>query len=557
MLISLELTNIALIESLSVEFSKGLNILSGETGAGKSIVIDAVSLALGERADKDLIRSGCDKARVQALFDVSNNAAALKFLEEAALPIEDGLVPVLREISLTGRSVVRICGQIMPLASLKALSSLMVDVHGQHEHQSLLSDDAHLRAIDEFAADEIAPLKEKTALAYQELRLARRELKKLAGSPQELAQKLDMLSFQIKEIEGAKIKPGQEAELIKKRELFRNAQKIAQAVDEARNVLTGSVMEDLRSAARALERIGVHGEEYKKAAEKLTNCFYELEDASYDIAALSEGLDFDEREVDAVEDRLNALSNLKRKYGRTEEEILEYLKRCKKEHEDLASSEELIQKLTKKRRKCEAALIEACEELSEARKDAAERFCKQVLSHLMDLNMGKTRLTAQFSRSEAGANGYDSVCLMISPNPGEPLKPLSKTASGGELSRVMLALKCITAQNDNIGTMIFDEIDTGISGRVADAVGKKMAMIAKNRQVICITHLSSIAVMGDTHFLIEKHTDGERTHTTVEPLDKDTRVAEIARLSGGNMTESAIAHARDMLSEAEKYKSGL
>ena len=550
MLISLDVKNVALIKSLSVELSQGLIILSGETGAGKSILIDSLGLALGERADRGLIRTGSDKAFVQALFDVSQNEAAMAFIRENELDCEDGSCAVSREITSSGRSVCRICGQIVPLNMLKAFTSLIVDIHGQHEHQSLMNDDYHLRCIDSFGAKDIAHLQKNVADAYADYAHLRKKLRDFAGSPQEMAQKIDMLAYQIDEIKVAKLKVDEEDELIKRRDFFRNAQQIAAAVIEAREKLSGAVMGDLKTAARGMASVGRFDEKYAEIAEKLDECYYTLEDISFDVSSMADDLDYDEREVDAVEERLEAISMLKRKYGKSIFKILEYLENAQSELDRLVNSEATLNKMTVAIETAKKRLEEECAALSNKRKSVANDFCKRVVEHLKDLSMSKIKLEAEFEKAEISANGWDAVRFMLAANPGEPLKPLSKTASGGELSRIMLALKSVSAQSDSIGTMIFDEIDTGISGRAAVCVAAKMRSIARNKQVLCVTHLASIAAAGDAHFLIEKASTDDSTVTHLKLLEGERRVAEIARLSGGGETAAALLHAREMMAQA-------
>jgi DNA repair protein RecN (Recombination protein N) len=554
MLISLDVKNVALIESLHVEFSGGLNILSGETGAGKSILIDSLGLALGERADRGLIRTGQEKAVVQALFDISENEAAQAFIAENQLECDEGICSVSRDISALGRSVCRICGVIVPLNMLKVFTGLIVDIHGQHEHQSLLREEYHLKCVDGFGGGEIAELLSKTEKSYGEFAKAKKKLRDFAGSAQEMAQRMDTLAYQIDEIKAAGLRSGEEEELLKRREFFKNAQQIVQAVSGAKSVLDGGLLGGLKNAAKGMETIGRFDERYQKIAERIDESYYNLEDISFEIASLAEGLEYDEREVDAVEERLEALNMLKRKYGKDGKDIdqvLEHLALAQEELERLINGEATLKRLEDEGEKARAALERDCDVLSRERKKTAGLFCKRVVEHLADLSMSKIRFEAEFERKEPSAQGWDSVRFLIAANPGEAPKPLSKTASGGEMSRIMLALKSITAQNDGIGTMIFDEIDTGISGRVAMTVASKMRSIARDRQVLCVTHLATIAAAGDVHFLIEKSSEKESTVTRLQRLDGEERVAEIARLSGGVQSEAAMVHAREMLSKAK------
>ncbi len=551
MLIALDVSGVALIDHLSVEFTEKLNILSGETGAGKSILIDAVNLALGGRADRELIRTGEERARVQALFDVSKNTAARAFLDEMALETDGGLVAVSREITRSGRSVARIAGQIMPIATVRAFTAHLVDVHGQHEHQSLFDPAAQLGCVDGFDEQTILPLREKTAQAYRQWRAAQRALKEFAGTPQELAQQMDMLAYQIQEIDAAQLQAGEDEQLAQRRLFFKNAQKVADAVSSAKQALESSALDAVLQASRALSAVGGVDARYGDVADQLADSYYTLEDLRSQVAQMADELDYDEREIDRVEDRWELLRRLTRKYGADAQAVLAYRDQAADKLETLRQSDQAVAKMQKRIDQAQAAYEKAASALHDARERTAQAFSNAVLGQLKDLSMGRVQFAVSLSEAAPSALGIDEASFLFSPNAGEPLKPFSKVSSGGELSRMMLAIKTITAQRDGVDTMIFDEIDTGISGRVAMAVGRKMRAIAENRQVLCITHLPQIAVGGQTHFLIEKSEQEGRTVTQLTPLSGQARVAEIARLSGGTQSESALAHAREMLLEAQ------
>lgn len=551
MLIALDVSGVALIDHLSVEFTEKLNILSGETGAGKSILIDAVNLALGGRADRELIRTGEERARVQALFDVSKNTAAKAFLDEMALETDGGLVAVSREITRSGRSVARIAGQIMPIATVRAFTAHLVDVHGQHEHQSLFDPAAQLGCVDGFDEQTILPLREKTAQAYRQWRAAQRALKEFAGTPQERAQQMDMLAYQIQEIDAAQLQAGEDEQLAQRRLFFKNAQKVADAVSSAKQALESSALDAVLQASRALSAVGAVDARYGDVADQLADSYYTLEDLRSQVAQMADELDYDEREIDRVEDRWELLRRLTRKYGADAQAVLAYRDQAADKLETLRQSDQAVAKMQKRIDQAQAAYEKAASALHDARERTAQAFSNAVLGQLKDLSMGRVQFAVSLGEAAPSALGIDEASFLFSPNAGEPLKPFSKVSSGGELSRMMLAIKTITAQRDGVDTMIFDEIDTGISGRVAMAVGRKMRAIAENRQVLCITHLPQIAVGGQTHFLIEKSEREGRTVTQLTPLSGQARVAEIARLSGGTQSESALAHAREMLLEAQ------
>lgn len=552
MLLDLEIQNVALIEKLSIEFSPGLNILTGETGAGKSIVIDSIGLALGGRADRGLIRTGEDRMRVQAVFDVSKNAAARAYLAENGLEDEDGTVSVVREVAASGRNLTRIAGQLMPLASLRAFTALIVDVHGQHEHQSLLNEATHLRCLDAWAGAGVEALRQDTAAAYAAARAAKKRLDDFASDPAELARRMDMLSFQISEITAAALEPGEEERIAERLVRLKNAGRIAAAIAQAHAVLSGGAPGRIREAAEALSSVAAYEPRCAGLADRLSECYYTLEDTGYELGSVADEIgSYDEREVDALEDRREAIGALKRKYGADIPAILAHRDRAQVQLDALASGEDTMRRLRAEYERCHAALDDACAALSRARRAAAAEFCAAVMRHLADLSMPAARFEAVFSPAAPGADGADEVRFHISPNAGEPLKPLIRIASGGELSRIMLALKTITAERDCISTMIFDEIDTGISGRVAGAVAAKMRAIAGARQVICVSHLAPIAVAGDRHFLIEKRELDGRTSTSLRPIAGEERVREVARLTGAGETAAAMAAAREMLRRAE------
>lgn len=564
MLCQLSIRNIALIEDLTIEFTQGLNVLTGETGAGKSIVIDAMNLALGERADRDLIRAGQEKARVEALFDVSGCEAAVQELEGMGVDVSDGQLVVTRELSLSGRNVVRLNGNLTPLAGLKAVSALLVDVHGQHEHQSLMNEEKHLGFLDGFAQAAIAPLRQEVAERYAAWRKLAERYRRVVGGARQRAQRLDMLRFQVGEIENARLRPGEEEELRQSQSMYRNFERIAGALGGALEHLEGGqrgegALDGLREAAAALSGASRYLPELSELEDALNEALYTAEDAASQVADQLSSMDYDEREAERVENRLDEIRRLEKKYGASVEAILQYHEEISKELESLQGDEEDASSLEKEASRAETRLLQAEEALSQARKEAARAFEKAMLVQLADLGMSKASFQVEFAplpegrqalSALHGPRGYDRLRFLLSANRGEPLKPLSRTASGGELSRIMLAFKTICA--GEVGSMVFDEIDTGISGRMAQVVGEKMAAIGRERQVICVTHLPQIAALGDSHHLVEKFSDENRTYTRVQTLDEEGRARELARMMGGReLTTAALQNAREMLAAAK------
>ena len=569
MLCQLSIKNIALIDALTIEFTEGLNVLTGETGAGKSIVIDSMNLALGERADRDLIRAGQERASVEALFDVSACPAIVPLLEENGIEAEGGQLIVSRVLTTAGRNIVRINGTLAPLSLLRQITSALVDVHGQHEHQYLMDEGRHLGFLDGFAHKELREAAERVAALYQQVHTLRLRLRGINDSTQERAQRLDMLNYQVEEIAQARLRPGEEEELMEQRDLIRNAERILAALGQCSAYLDGyddmpACTDSIRQSVSLLSGISGYGAQFEALEEQLRDVYYTLEDIAMQIHVQAEKMEFDPATADFVENRLDEIKSLKRKYGNSIEDVLKYQEDVQKEIDQLSKQEKDSSQLDRRFAKLSRELYDACVQLHELRLQAAERFSAAVERQLRDLGMEKARLHVDFAPLPAfdqaekyfTASGLDRVRFMISVNPGEPLKPLSRTASGGELSRIMLAFKAIAADMDDVGTMVFDEIDTGISGRMAQVVGEKMAAIGRSRQVICVTHLPQIAALGDSQHLVEKHSTDERTVTNVRTLTFEERVQELARMVGGAaQTEATLSHAREMLNMAAALRA--
>ncbi len=565
MLVELTIKNIALIESLRVEFAQGFNVLTGETGAGKSIVVDSVNLALGGRADRDMIRTGAERGMVQALFDISACPRAQEFLGQLDIDADDGLISVRRELSRSGRNVCRISDVVVPVNALRQLTSMLMDIHGQHEHQALLNPARHLDFLDDFGGIRQKEARSNVAKLHAARGKIGSELKKLMNEVSEKERLMDMLSFQVQEIGAAKLKPGEEEKLERKLAVLDNAEKIRAGVEGAYSLVYqgdgrgASAQEALLRAADAMDRISGLNERYGALAERLRELYYGAQDAGYELQSLLEDLDFEPELQEKIAGRLDLIGRLERKYGATVEEVIRFGQEAEARLNDLRTSDESIATLKKQYREADSRLKEACAELTGLRRRSAEELAAKICEQLKDLGMARTRFEVRLEpEPKPGANGMDRVEFMISPNPGEPLRPLASIASGGEISRVMLALKTISLDAEGVDAMIFDEIDTGVSGRMAQVVGEKMCLIARTRQVLCITHLPQIAALGDAHYLVEKIIGDDRTDTVVRALDREGRIHELSRLVGGAAdSESSLSHADHMLRDASERKKEL
>ena len=565
MLLELTIKNIALIESLRIEFAQGFNVLTGETGAGKSIVVDSINLALGGRADREMIRTGAQKGMVQALFDISGNPRALEYVKGLDIEAEDGLIAVRRELSREGRNVCRVADVVLPLGALRQLTSMLMDVHGQHEHQALMDPAKHMDFLDAFGGERHAAARAEIARLHAERGGIAAQLKRLLNDVSERERLADVLAFQVQEIAAAKLKPGEEQKLEKKLEMLENAEKIRQGVETAYTLVYegdgrgGSAQETLLRSAEAMDRISSLNERYAALSGRLRELYYGAQDVGYELQSLMEELDFEPGLLDKVAGRLDMLQRLERKYGATVEEVIAFGESARERLDALKRGDESVGALKKQYKEADARLRAACEQLTGLRRASAERLAAAICEQLKDLGMAKTRFEVRLEPLEKPTScGMDRVEFMISPNPGEPLRPLANIASGGEISRVMLALKAISADAEAVDAMIFDEIDTGVSGRMAQVVGEKMCLIAKDRQVLSITHLPQIAALGDAHFLVEKIAGEDRTDTRVRRLDEPGRVHELARLVGGAQeTESSLSHAAHMLKEAAERKKAI
>ena len=558
MIRSLCVKNIALIDECTLVFGDKLNVLSGETGSGKSVIIDSLAFALGARADKTLIRHGESVASVEAVFDLSDSPAAKAKMLEMGLDVDDDTFIVYRMMSET-RSDIRINGRAANAAMLKDITSLLVDILGQHEHQSLLTVSTHIDLLDKYG-EGLAPLKEGVFSLYSRYKEIEKSLS-MYGNEAERLRKMDILKYQIDEISTAELKEGEEEALLATREKFRNAEKILNAVSVAKSAMDGddafSVPSALYAAMSALRQVTSYDELLEKSYERIDSAYMEIKDILGDLESYADGFDYDGATADYVEKRVDLIRTMKRKYGGSVEDVLSALEKFKAEYDALEGASDEIEALTIEREKVYRLLLQKCEELSMARRASAASLRAEIERELAELGMKGSKFDVSFRSGEAylGESGYDEAEFLISPNQGEPLKPLSKIISGGEMSRFMLALKVITAGLDGISTLVFDEVDAGISGKIGEVVAEKLMRVSKTRQVIAITHLPQLAAMSDDHYLIEKFTDGVRTRTTITPLDEAGVIGEVERLSAG-VGEYGTLHAKELRAKALSLKSG-
>ena len=554
MLKFLHIENIAVIERSDIEFSAGFNVLTGETGAGKSIVIDAINAVLGERTSKELIRAGCDTAEVSAVFGELDNATAAALSDAGVTPDDDGNIVIRRRLSAAGKGLIKLNDRPVTAAELKEIGKHLVNIHGQHDNQALLDPERHLDYIDAVADDD--PIKGKYYAEFRELNRIRKELAATETDEDEKRRRVGLLKYQINELESAGIKPGEYEKLQKKLAIARNYQKTAEALSRAYSALKGDDEFDgavslLTDAEKSLSSL--HNDEWDKKSSALADAAAAAEDVSAALYDFLENAELAGIDPDEINSRLETLDKLKAKYGNSEEEMLEFLEKARTELNDTEFSDKKAAELSTLLDDATERLIALADELTAARKKAATEFEKQVCDILSYLNMPDVRFTVKFSKGRYTKRGCDTAEFMISANRGESVKPLCKIASGGELSRVMLAIKSVLLGRDPVGTMIFDEIDTGISGYTAGKVGTQLKKVAENRQVICVTHLAQIAAMADTHLLIEKKAEKDRTFTSVSPLSYEQRINEIARImSGAQMTENLYNSAKELLDRSKQ-----
>ena len=559
MLSLLHIENIALIQSADIRFEPGFNVLTGETGAGKSIVIDSIGAVLGERTSRELIRTGAKSALVTAVF---TQVPPLPWLEENGFPTGEEELLLQRELQGDGRNVCRIDGKLVTVAQLRELGRQLLNIHGQHDGQQLLDPASHLGYLDQFGGCQ--PLLESYQEAYRKWHDIRREMDKLQMDEAERSRWVDTLNYQIQELERAQLKAGEDEELSARRTLLRSAGKLMEAVQSAEFALSGDEDRDgacslIAQAEGEVQGVSSISPELSELSEKLTALRCAADDAADTLRDLSRSFDFSPGELDQVEERLDLLYRLRKKYGPTVEDMLAYLDRCRKELDQIQYADDTLARLEKDLKKAQKEAARRGESLSQARREAAGALQARVQEELRQLDMPKVQFQTEFTPKggEAGMDetGLDEVQFLMSANLGEALKPIQKVASGGELARIMLALKNVLAEGDQIGTLVFDEVDTGVSGRAAQKVAEKMAQVARGKQVLCVTHLPQIAAMADTHFSVQKGEREGRTYTRLERLDRSQRREELARLIGGaSITPSLLESAEELLRQAEQQK---
>ena len=558
MLELLHIENIAIIEAADIEFAPGFNALTGETGAGKSIVIDSLSAVLGQRTSRELIRTGAEKAFVSAAF----SGMAPELTEELGIqPEADGTLLLQREIQTDGKNVCRVNGRPVTVGQLRALGARLLNIHGQHDGQQLLDEEQHIVYLDSFGRVENLAI--TYAEKYKGFTDIRRQIGALQMDEAEKARRVDTLQYQIEELRRAKLKPGEEEELTARRGMLRNAEKFLDAVAGADYALNGDdsgggALSALRQAQDALGGVRHLDDAFGQLYERLGEAYSEV----YDIAATVEDkrgeLDVSPGELDRVESRSDLLYRLKKKYGATVEDMLDYQARCEAELAQIEDAGDTLARLEQALSKAEKEARQAAQALSDARKAAAEQLTSQILAELQQLDMGKIRFAVDFAEKPLDSDGMDTVRFLMSANVGEELRPIHKIASGGELARIMLAMKNVLSEQDHVGTMVFDEVDTGVSGRAAQKVAEKMARISRRKQVLCVTHLPQLAAMADTHFSVEKGERGGRTYTEVRRLDREQRRRELARLTGGShVSQTMLDGAEELLVQAEKFRAEL
>jgi DNA repair protein RecN (Recombination protein N) len=560
MLVELFIRNIAVIEEVRVRCGEGFHVLTGETGAGKSIVIDALTLVAGGRGSADLIRYGCDRAEVEAVFDLPVEHAVWQALERLGVHFEAGeWLIVRRELSTSGKSISRINGQTVNLSTLREISEFLVNIHGQHEHQSLFKTDLHIEWLDLYGSPMIAPLKSAYSVNFKEYSAVKRERKELQTKARQAAQMADLYRFQLQEIRAAKLKADEEEVLMAERKRLANAEKISAAAHTAYDALNGNqrVLESLNVAIAKLREIQKYDDEHMKSLlEQLEGAYFQTEDVALQMRDYRDLIEFNPSRLQQVESRLDLISTLKKKYGATIQDILQHEATISSALDSYENHDLLVQQLETREQQLAVQLSEQANQLSEARRKVGEQLAAQIVEQLKQLQMERTRFAVQCVTLESfQKNGTDAVEFLISANPGEPLRSLAKVASGGECSRIMLALKTIFSHIEQIPVLVFDEVDTGVSGRAAQAIAEKMAEVAKTCQVFAITHLPQVACMADVHFLIEKTVTGDRTTTQLHDLREEARVEEMARMLGGaQLTDKTRDHAREMLAIAKGVK---
>lgn len=547
MLSLLHIENIAVIESADISFDRGFNVLTGETGAGKSIVIDAISAILGERAYRDMIRTGAAKASVRAVF---MDVPEYPWFSENGVEYDPETV-IQREIYLDGKNICRVNGSLVSVSILRKLGIQLINIHGQHDSASLFDEENHLAFLDAFADNQ--SLRESYSQAYQKVTELRREIDSLTMDESEKLRRMETLKYQIGEIEKAQLEPGEDEALEQRRKLLQNAEKLSSGLEEATQCLYGGEDTDgaaglLAQAEHALARLGRFSDSFQSIHDRVADLMYQVQDAAEEVRDTRDSLNYSADELEQIESRLDVIHKLRRKYGVTCEDILAYLEKAKRELDEIEFADDHLERLKGKLKKAEKTAWDQALALRKNRQEKAELLSQRILAELSQLDMPRVQFSCRFQELELTPNGADGVAFYMSANAGEALKPMSKVASGGELARIMLAMKNVLAEKDQVNTLIFDEVDTGVSGRAAQKVAEKLRSVASHKQVLCVTHLPQLAALADTHLLIAKSERDGRTYTSVTPLDLEGRKRELARIIGGaNITQTTLKSAEEML----------
>ena len=547
MLSLLHIENIAVIECADISFDRGFNVLTGETGAGKSIVIDAISAILGERAYRDMIRTGTERASVRAVF---TNVPEFPWFAENGVEFDPETV-ISREIHLDGKNICRVNGTLVNVTSLHKLGIQLINIHGQHDSAALFDEENHLAFLDAFADN--GKLRASYGERYEAVAKLRREIGALTMDEGEKLRRMENLKYQIAEIEKAELEPGEDDRLEERRKVLQNAEKLSNGMETAVECLYGGEDSDgasglLAQAEYALARLSRFSDSFAALHDRVSDLMYQVQDAAEEVRGARDDLSYSAEELEQIESRLDVIHKLRRKYGTTCEDILEYLDKAKKELDEIEFADDKLERLKRNLKKAEKEAWDAALALRENRQQAADTMSKRILSELAQLDMPRVQFACRFTETELTANGADAVAFYMSANAGEALKPLSRVASGGELARIMLAMKNVLAEKDRVATLIFDEVDTGVSGRAAQKVAEKLRSVAVHKQVLCVTHLPQLAALANTHLLIAKSERDGRTYTSVTPLDLEGRKRELARIIGGaNITETTLKSAEEML----------
>jgi len=543
----LHIENIAVIESADISFDRGFNVLTGETGAGKSIVIDAISAILGERAYRDMIRTGTTKASVRAVF---TDVPEVSWFADNGVDYDPETV-IQREIHLDGKNICRVNGTLVSVSILRKLGIQLINIHGQHDSASLFDEDNHLTFLDAFGDN--AALRADYTEKYEAVAKLRREIDRMTMDEGEKLRRMETLKYQIAEIEKADLEAGEDERLEERRKILQNAEKLSNGMDTAVECLYGGGDSDgaaglLAQAEYALARLSKFSDTFSELHDRVADLMYQVQDVAEEVRDARDDLSYSAEELDQIESRLDVIHRLRRKYGVTCEDILAYLDKAKKELDDIEFADDHLERLKKNLKKAEKAAWEAAERLRKNRQETAESMSARILTELAQLDMPRVQFRCRFTETDLTPNGADTVAFYMSANAGEALKPMSKVASGGELARIMLAMKNVLAEKDQVNTLIFDEVDTGVSGRAAQKVAEKLRSVAAHKQVLCVTHLPQLAALANTHLLIAKSERDGRTYTSVTPLDIEGRKRELARIIGGtNITDTTLKSAEEML----------